>query len=305
MKIALLSDLHIEFSKYNLKKELDNLVDKPDVVVLAGDSGLGCSSRNMIEPLLEDYKVIYLMGNHEGYSNLWELVVDRWNEFSDSNPNFYFLDKGNFFVINGVLFTGGTLWSDLSDPTDSAMAQYYMNDYRYINTIAGFHQGNMPISKPYSNENRDRAIAVVDLSDEFTWAKAAPAAPLYYLRGVGIHAPTLSAAVTTVWHRQTVAGIIDSINYAKENNYKVVCATHHTPHKECLNAAHSGNCLDKAYYTDLSHIMPDVNTWLCGHTHNRMDKVINGCRVVMNCRGYVRGNESEIRTPFSIKVVEV
>ena len=64
MKIQILSDLHLEFSehKFNVKNT------DSDIIVLAGDVGVGNSALPFIDKLLCDHSkpIIYILGNHDG-----------------------------------------------------------------------------------------------------------------------------------------------------------------------------------------------------------------------------------------------
>lgn len=73
---------------------------------------------------------------------------------------------------------------------------------------------------------------------------------------------------------------------------KVVVVTHHQPFPECIegdwkhqNVADAYACLDGTFDSVHSDF-PNVKAWLCGHTHQRLDEVIRGIRVVRNPIGY-------------------
>lgn len=61
MKIQLLNDLHIEFSGFDIP------ATDVDVIVLAGDIGVGFNGLEWIEQQCVEKPVIYVPGNHEFY----------------------------------------------------------------------------------------------------------------------------------------------------------------------------------------------------------------------------------------------
>lgn len=79
---------------------------------------------------------------------------------------------------------------------------------------------------------------------------------------------------------------------------KIVVFTHHQPFPECIeddykhndpwasdNVAEAYAVLDGTF-DKLAVENPHVKIWLCGHTHQPFDKVVNGIRVVRNPIGY-------------------
>ncbi|MDX8383166.1 MAG: metallophosphoesterase [Ghiorsea sp.] len=116
LKVAVLSDLHLEFGYYNY-----NLPDA-DCIILAGDIYSPQSNQTHVTDLLgqidEKYghdNVMMLEGNHEQYTGSADrLMHKRYN-----------------IVKDGVAFIGCTLWSG----NESQMAYTSINDSSYI---AGF-----------------------------------------------------------------------------------------------------------------------------------------------------------------------
>jgi predicted phosphodiesterase len=104
MKIQILNDLHTEFADFSIH-ETD-----ADVLVLAGDIGVGLGG---IEWLHEQgiYKpIIYVPGNHEFYHHDI-CMVDGMRSYA--KPNIYILDN-DAVEIGGVRFLGATLWTDFA-----------------------------------------------------------------------------------------------------------------------------------------------------------------------------------------------
>lgn len=126
MKIHLVSDLHLEFRKYDFKYD----VPECDVVVAAGDIGLGTQAVSWLEETYKDLPVIYIAGNHEFYHHDYDETLDKLKERCE-NTNVYFLHN-SFKDIEGVRFVGSTMWTSFldKDPYIMRLAKSGMNDYR-------------------------------------------------------------------------------------------------------------------------------------------------------------------------------
>jgi predicted phosphodiesterase len=67
-----------------------------------------------------------------------------------------------------------------------------------------------------------------------------------------------------------------------------VVITHHLPHVRSIHERYQGDHLNPAFASDLDRLVRGpVTLWIHGHTHQSMDYVVNGTRVVCNPRGYV------------------
>lgn len=292
------SDLHLEFGT-----SLD-ITKWPEATYLAlcGDIGVGMSHRPFIEELLasKKYKTIFMVtGNHEYYGKNVEDVDTRWRKFAAEQPEgtFVFLDGTTFYETDNFLFAGCTLWSNIDTPEDQAYIQYGMNDYYKITSIQAFD--------PREDDFYDKLIAF-DLKDPTTWSYGSPATRTNYVDGIYARPKTICTKLTTFWHHEYVAYLEAAVDESKALNKKLIVFTHHTPSRVCLSPKHSGTKLDKGYFSNLEGLMNDVYLWGCGHTHNRMDTTVNGCRLIMNGRGYVFNGGRDHELPgFVPKVVEL
>lgn len=102
MKIQVLNDLHVEFG------EFDTPSTDADVVVFAGDIGVGADGLDWIANQNIGKPIIYVLGNHEYYHHEIELI----DEIKRRAPvNIHVLDN-DAVEIMGVRFLGCTLWTD-------------------------------------------------------------------------------------------------------------------------------------------------------------------------------------------------
>lgn len=102
MKIHILSDLHTEFSDFD-PPETD-----ADVVVLAGDIGVGSGGIQWAQRQYPEVPVIYVPGNHEFYGRD---VHDKNRLFEAAPANIHVLSDSPH-EFDGVRFLGSTLWTD-------------------------------------------------------------------------------------------------------------------------------------------------------------------------------------------------
>jgi predicted phosphodiesterase len=104
MKLHILSDLHIEFG------EFEPPATNADVVVLAGDIGVGVEGLRWAEAHFPDTPVIYVPGNHEFYHHDITLI----DELKACAPAYIHVLNDDQVVIDGVRFLGSVLWTDFA-----------------------------------------------------------------------------------------------------------------------------------------------------------------------------------------------
>jgi Icc-related predicted phosphoesterase len=102
MKLHILSDIHTEFAEFSSPDT------GADVVILAGDIGVGLDGIEWAASQFPKDPVIYVPGNHEYYGHDITLI-DELVKQSPSNIHVLNNDK---VVLNGVQFLGSTLWTD-------------------------------------------------------------------------------------------------------------------------------------------------------------------------------------------------
>lgn len=104
MKLHILSDLHTEFA------DCTPPPTDADVVVLAGDIGIGLAGIEWAARNFADKPVVYVPGNHEYYDHDLSLI----RELKATAPaNIQVLDNDTV-EINGIRFVGSTLWTDFN-----------------------------------------------------------------------------------------------------------------------------------------------------------------------------------------------
>ena len=263
MKIAVCSDLHLEFQDIILKNEED-----AEVLILSGDIMTAEDLHNHppVHPMdpvnipnlgrrqetalrFRDFlsrcsfqfpHVIYIAGNHEFYHGNWKASIQYLRDECSKFDNVYFLEQ-DLKVIDDVTFIGATLWTDCNkgDPLTLHALGDMMNDFRIIR------------------------------NDEHGYTKLRPAHTMHR-------------------HHQTMSYLKAVLPDLKDK--KVVFVGHHTPSHQSIHEMYRGDYLmNGGYHSDLSEFIldhPQIVLWTHGHTHEPMDYMIGTTRVVCNPRGY-------------------
>jgi len=271
MRVALASDIHLEFGAI----ELEN-TESADVLILAGDicqavdvnneTTMGRRVQTFFEQVSDRFpRVIYIMGNHEHYQGDYARSRERLQKMLDDHGchNVHLLEKDTV-TIGDVTFVGGTLWTDFNREDNLCMwhASKSMNDYKVC-------------------RNSGRGITG------------------------GGYASRLQPEDTLADHR----AMLDYIRLVTEAqaDKKFVLAVHHAPSSASVAACYKGDLLMNGnFYTDLSEFIldrPQIRLVCHGHMHNVSDYEIGTTRVVCNPRGYV-GHERRAEL-FELKYLEV
>ena len=292
MKIAVCSDLHLEFGHL----EFDNPGDV-DVLILSGDicvardmmmhdaNGIvdfGKSSRyhKFFQECSQKFPhVLYVAGNHEHYHGDFKDTIPDLKKYLAYLPNLHILDRETFTLGNTV-FVGGTLWTDMNkeDPITLHAMKRMMNDFRCV------ENGNRQVSyKTFEVNEEGRQI------------------PTFRTR------PATFCPEDAVEEHKKMLGYIRVIYEGLTEGQQMVVVGHHTPsHQSCHPRYKDDEVMNGGYHSDLSEFIldrPKIKLWTHGHTHELFDYTVGETRIVCNPRGYI-GYE-EMANTFALKVVEV
>ena len=289
MKIAICSDLHLEFA------DLD--FDNPgaDVLILSGDIcvardlmdhddgvvSFGKSNRyhEFFQRCCKKFpQVLYVAGNHEHYHGDFKTTVADLKKFLGYLDNLHILDKETF-EIDDTVFVGSTLWTDMNkgDPLTLYKIGKLMNDFRIID-----------------NSNREVNYKTYDDPDNLD-------KPTFRTR-IAKFSPEDAAAEHTK--------CLDYIRHVYDNTapwQQIVVIGHHTPSQaSCHPKYASDREMNGGYHSELSGFIldrPRIKLWTHGHTHELFDYQIGSTRVVCNPRGY--DGYEDISDNFKLKVIEL
>jgi Icc-related predicted phosphoesterase len=173
MKLQIVSDLHLEFN--------DSVVINnagAETLCLAGDICLaahlhkdnpnGDRYRKFFDHVSREFdQVLYIMGNHEHYSGLWNSTATWLREALDPWSNIILMDDC-WLNFGNIRIVGTSLWSDFnnSDPLTMMSVKDMMNDYHAIKIKRGevYHKLR-PID---TFDAHKKAVELIKLAAE-TW----------------------------------------------------------------------------------------------------------------------------------------
>jgi Icc-related predicted phosphoesterase len=306
MKIAICSDLHLEFGTITL----DN-TEGADVLVLAGDI---CVAKHFVDGrptymqhLAKEYReffnhvckefpqVIYIMGNHEHYSGD---VAHTYNTLR------YNLDYGNLHILEketwkhqGHIFVCGTLWTDMDDSNSLTLSycRDAMNDFREVRNSNRMVVRRVPVYMENSLYTEDGRNGGRYVKDE---------------KGALIPNGVKFKEEPSRWSPEDSvadhAKMLAYIDHATRDSGSYIVVGHHCPSEQSVADMYKGNLLNGAFRSQLDDFIearPQIRLWLHGHTHHNFDYEIGSTRVVCNPRGYIE--HEAIADNFKLRYLEV
>jgi len=256
MKIALMSDLHLEFEKASAGVRLDPedahpardtsdgsrtmkgpdlralKAARPDMVILAGDIDLGGKAMDYANAAARylETNVVLLPGNHEYYGST---IEDVTQVLSDRADEALFVNNTVLKMAqHGIRLLFTTLWTGFDNIPPR------LNDYRLI----------------------------------------------------GYKGRTLRPFDTQKFHKDAVAWLDEQLSTPWDGGTVVV--THHVPsvRTELRNPQYEPTPLIRAFHAELDGLIAlyRPHAWLFGHHHWCLDATIDGTRFVSNQRGYTK-----------------
>jgi predicted phosphodiesterase len=277
MKIALVSDVHLEFGDLDFDND-----SGADVLILGGDICVATdmAQRDPYNTMGEQYRsnrfhdfferccsrfphVIFIVGNHEHYHGDFAKTVPHFRDVLGYLPNLHILEKETF-VLDDITFIGGTLWTDMNRRDNRTLHDIsrMMNDFRCVDNSAKTEDG----------------------------------------RGWPGRFNTVDAAND---HDAMLAFIRTTVEANPAGRYVVV--GHHSPSRLSTHPKYQDQfIMNGGYSSELDDFIldhPQIKLWTHGHTHEDFDYQIGSCRILCNPRGYI--NYEERADTWRLKTVEV
>jgi len=305
MRIAIASDVHLEFGDLILKNEKN-----ADVLILSGDICVASDFREsdgIIENgksqryvdffkrcTFEFPKVIYIAGNHEHYNGDYAETFTILRNYLGHIENLHILDKEHI-TIDDVTFIGGTLWTDMNNEDSDTLynVNSMMNDFQVVKN------GNKKAYRRFKvyKKNLDGEYAT---DENGRWIQEGVKSSEYV--------PLFSTEDALEDHKKMMH-YIDSVIYNKFDE-KFVVVGHHAPSKQSTHPRYKDDTImNGGYSSDLTKFIlknPQIKAWTHGHTHDQFDYMVGSTRVLCNPRGYVNyERESNEKEPYFAKVFEV
>ena len=306
MKIALASDIHLEFGGITFYN-----IEGADVLVLAGDICVAQhftdgkptyrqiyakEYREFFDHVCKEFPhVVYILGNHESYSGDVAKTYNILKEHLDY-PNLHILEKETW-THQGHTFIGGTLWTDMDQENGVAMSycQNAMNDFREVLNSNRMVVRQVPVYErnplwtpdgknggQYSKDDTGAMIRIGYKSKE---------------------EPARWTPEDSVRDHEKMLAYVDHVT-RDPGSYIVV--GHHCPSEQSVADCYKGNLLNAAFRSKLDDFIesrPQIRLWLHGHTHHNFNYWIGETRVVCNPRGYIE--HEEIANWFKLQYLEI
>jgi len=277
MKIALASDVHLEFGDLDFDND-----SNADVLILGGDICVASdmTQRDPYNTMGEHYRsnrfhaffqrccerfphVIFIVGNHEHYHGDFAKTVPHFKDVLGYLPNLHILEKETW-VLDDITFIGGTLWTDMNRRDNRTLHDIsrMMNDFRCVDHSAKTEDGRGWPGRFTTTDAANDHDAMVSFIDQTVAANPAG--------------------------RYVVVG-------------------HHSPSRLSTHPKYQDQFIMNGGYSshldDFIQDRPQIKLWTHGHTHEDFDYMIAGCRILCNPRGYV--NYEERADTWRLKTVEV
>jgi len=312
MKIALASDLHLEFAPI----VLDN-TEGAEVLLLAGDI---CVAHDVIEKdqpfanksqIIHDFfydccnkfpHVVYVVGNHEHYHGDYKYTVSHLKKMLKYLPNLKILDIETWTLHDEVTFIGGTLWTDMNKEDSLTMfhMKSRMSDYHVIANSNRMIQRKVPLyelNPDYTEDGKNGGRYKIDDNGY----------NIFIGEKIKKEPSKFAPEDTVEYHRKMLDYIRIVTDMLGENPQKYVVVGHHAPTKSSTHPRYKEDVLmNGAYSSDLSEFIldrPCIKLWVHGHTHDPFDYMVGSTRVACNPRGYF-GHERQADI-FELKYFEV
>ncbi|NBR23756.1 MAG: hypothetical protein EBU08_08315 [Micrococcales bacterium] len=263
MRINVVSDLHLEFSDLELPGgevlilsgdicEVKQIKADYDVNNIMNEGGPSTGNfkrsdrytRFFHEECGKYEKVFYVAGNHEHYGYKLHKTIPHLKTVLPDNV--MVLEKEQF-EYKGVLFIGGTLWTDMNN--HDSLTLYHMkgmmNDYKQITMFDEVHNvyHRLTPDKTVSEHVKTKQLFKLFLEEN----RAGKKLPVVVLTH---HAPSKLST---------------HLYYANDT---------------IMNGAYSSDLSE--FILD----NPEIQVWTHGHTHHTFDYMIGNTRVMANPRGY-------------------
>jgi predicted phosphodiesterase len=284
MKIAIASDIHLEFGDLDILNS-----DGADVLILSGDILVAkdIAQRDPYGVMGTEYRsnryhdfmqrcsaqfphVIYVLGNHEHYNSDFANTEKHLKDVLGYLKNLYVLER-EVKVIDDVTFIGGTLWTDMNNL--DALTLYHMrtmmNDFRVITN------STTPVNfRTQEGEFKTR---------------------------VGKFMPE-DAVAEHVKTKQYIQSVVQG-----NHDTRYVVVGHHSPSRRSTHEMYAHDTImNGGYSSNLDEFImdhPQIRLWTHGHTHHPFDYMIGDTRVICNPRGYI--NHEPEASSFKLLTVEV
>ena len=252
MKIRIISDLHVDLPAKNGQTfGFEDKLNETDLVLVAGDiSGSKLGTVKYLDNLNTKSKVIFVRGNHEGYSQpnfpphidtVDSIIADLRLKYAKEG-NITFLEH-DCIEVQDFIVVGCTLYTNFKLLNRQDISAYYarlnINDFIYVlKYINGLPTAVTP-------------------DDYIAWFKKSKS----YIKSV----------------------------CEKNPDKKIIVLTHFLPTPQGIAEKYRNDALNPYFTSNLEDFIKqhkNIKLWACGHTHIPFECKIGECKVVCEPYGY-------------------
>jgi len=262
MRVSVMSDLHLDFADLTLPggdvlilsgdiceaKRMKPGMYNPDMVLLDHERKDQRPDRfnRFFEEECAKYRAVFMvMGNHEHYGFQYQKTYDHIKEQLPDNVH---LLENECRELDGVLFVGATLWTDMNRGDELTLfhMKSMMNDYRQITMFneakSAYHR--LQPERTMADHHRSRDYIRQILEENRANGRRLPVVVMTH------HAPS-KASTKPRYLNDTI-----------------------------MNGGYSSDL------SELILDNPEIKVWTHGHTHDQFDYMIGSTRIMCNPRGY-------------------
>ena len=266
-KIKILSDLHIEFQKF------DYIPSGEDILILAGDVHVRNQHEDFISQIPKGIEILFVKGNHETYGGIHEDVIDFFKGLEKKSQNFHFLENSSY-EIDDLVFFGGTGYTDFclygkeSQYIHSIVAQNRINDFLY--------------SKKRNLNYKTKTFLDVEYVPGFS---------------------TWSAEDHLNEHKKFVKALRKFLYKDYADHPKKIVVSHFLPSEMSIDPKYAGSNVNPYFAANLERFFgKSVPLFVHGHTHRSSDYVLKNTRVICNPKGY-RGENRDFDLNLIVEIL--
>lgn len=253
-KIQLVSDLHIEF--YNDPK-LRDFVKKTDanILIIAGDLGIPCE---------------------QSYQNFLKECAEEYEKVFIITGNHEYYQTGNTKLLS---------MDDVNEEIKNICKKF--NNVYFLNNDHYELDENYVIlgTTLWSNIPESSYREVRNMMNDYR--------KIYYYDDQTKFIEQIKPQHISSVYENNKKWLENKVQEFKDK--KIIIVSHHLPSYKMISKRFIGwpaNCCFASNLDDL--ITPNIKYWLCGHTHDNTDIVINDCRCIVNPFGYKGENDKFI-----------
>jgi predicted phosphodiesterase len=277
MKIRLLSDLHVEFYKTSLylQQKLTKFIPEicdDEILIIAGDLGVAGSG-------------LAACSLNKEYKSMLEYFAKRWNYVILIPGNHEYYDRDKYCSLKDV----------------DTMIQKECNNLG----IVFLNKNSVKLDKSkFKNSKSDLKSDFVILGCTL-WSESTPEA--YKGMNDRLRAVLNHKELLTI-HNDHKTWLSKELEKCYRKNQKAIVITHHLPLMELTHPKYltpQFKPLNSAYASKLNNIFElyeptnVIDSWYCGHTHEKTEKTLYGVKFLINPIGYPRESRmTKLKTEY-------